>query len=386
MPKLYLNTKLKESNLMTNQSLIINNTVNQAFFQSQLQRSKNFSSPLCVVKFELKFDPKETQKYQEIFSFIYSYLNFTPVVYESGNSYLLFIHENKIHTVVSTLKNMFMSIKIKYQIHIKNIGVTDFEEDETIDSLLSRVHTFLMKSKLSKSVDIYYGTSYFEYSHNGSFQNLQHIFEQSPDLNAYGFYKEMPLLNKVKILEANNDCFVIHSQKEYLPFMRKQEYVYLEHEMIPDILRADILHIDYQKSTIEMGNIKFLDNSPVHRKNVRITPHRPLQATLEYEDELFIEGLIADISKNSILFTTQINKIEEIQIKGLHAKTFTASFSLSGIDRHAEKIEMKAMIYKVFGNQIVLNIYPSLQVQNIIMEYITMCQNLLLLEVKGGDF
>ena len=371
---------------MTNQSLIINNTVNQAFFQSQLQRSMDFSSPLCVVKFELKFDPKEAQKHQKIFSFIYSYLNFTPIVYETGNSYLLFIHENKIHTVVSTLKNMFMSIKIKYSVHIKNIGVTDFEPEDNVSTLLSRVHTFFMKSKLAKSIDIYYGTSHFEYSHNGSFQNLQHIFNQSPELNAYGFYKEMPLLNKVKIVDVKDDYFVVHSQKEYLPFMRKQEYVYLEHEMIPDILRADILNIDYQKSTIDMGNIKFLDNSPVHRKNIRITPHRPLQATLEYEDELFIEGLIADISKNSILFTTQLNKIEEIQIKGLHAKTFTASFSLTGVSQHAEKIQMKAMIYKVFGNQIVLNIYPSLQVQNVIMEYITMCQNLLLLEVKGGNF
>ncbi len=368
---------------MTNQSLIINNTVNQAFIYSQLQRSKDFSTPLCVVKFELKFDPKEGFKYQKIFGFIYSYLNFTPIIYEGGNSYLLFIHESKIHTVVSTLKNMFTSIKIKFGVTIDTVAVTDYGEDDGVNSLMERAHKFLIKSKISKNSDIYYGTRYFEYSHNGDFENINKIFLQEPKINVYGFYKEMPLLNKVEIIESSKGYIKTKSQKEYLPFMKKQEYVYLEHSMIPDILRADIMHIDYTSGIIDMGNFKFLDNSPVHRKNIRVTPHRSLQATLEYESEIYIEGLIADISKNSILFTTQLNKIEEIQVKGLHTKTFELKFHIEDLDNQMRNLETKAMIYKVFGNQIVLNIYPSLEAQNIIMEYITMCQNLLLLEIKG---
>ena len=368
---------------MTNQSIIINNVVNQAFIQSQIQRSKDFSTSLCVVKFELKFHPKEGNKYQNIFSFIYSYLNFTPIIYEGGNSYLLFIHESKIHTVVSTLKNMFTSIKIKYGVTIENTGVTDYETDDTINALLERVHRFMLKSKLSKNNHIYYGTKYFDYSHNGDFENISKIFTQSPMLNVYGFYKEIPLSNKVEVVESQMGYAKVRTSKEYIPFLKKQEYVYLEHNMIPDILRADIMHIDYQNNIIEMSNFKFLDNSPVHRKNIRVTPHRPIQASLEHENEIYIDGLIADISKNSILFTTQLNKIEEIQVKGLHTKTFIIKFNIEDMENQMRTIEMKAMIYKVFGNQIVLNIYPSLEAQNIIMEYITMCQNLLLLEIKG---
>ena len=370
---------------MTNQSIIVNNVVNQAFIQSQLQRSRDFTTPLCAVKFELKFDPREGEKYQEIFSFIYSYLNFTPIIYEGGNSYLLFIHESKIHTVVSTLKNMFTSIKIKFQISIDTVGVTNYDEKEDdASSLLERVHRFMLKSKLSKTNTIYYGTRYFDYSHNGDFENLSHIFTQSPKLSLYGFYKEIPLSNKVEVIESKMGYAKVRSSKEYLPFMRKQEFVYLEHSMIPDILRADVMHIDYQSSVIELSNFKFLDNSPVHRKNIRVAPHRPIQALLEYEEEFHMEGLIADISKNSILLTAQLNKIEEIQVKGLQTKTFMLKFHIEDMENQMRNLEMKAMIYKIFGNQIVLNIYPSLEAQNIIMEYITMCQNLLLLEIKGA--
>lgn len=369
---------------MTNQSIIISNVINQAFIHSQLQRSKDFATPMCAVKFELKFDPKEGAKYQKIFSFIYSYLNFTPIVYEGGNSYLLFIHENKIHTVVSTLKNMFTSIKIKFGVEINTVGVTNYDEKDDVTSLLERLHRFLMKAKLNRNSSIYYGTRYFDYSHNGDFENLSHIFIQSPKVTVYGFYKEVPLSNKVEIVESKMGYAKIRTSKEYLPFMKKQEYLYLEHSMIPDILKADIMHIDYQDRLVELSNFKFLDNSPVHRKNIRVTPHRPVKAILEYEGEIYIEGLLADISKNSILFTTQLNKIEEIQVKGLHAKTFMLKFHIEDMESQMRSLEMKAMIYKIFGNQIVLNIYPSLEAQNVIMEYITMCQNMLLLEIKGG--
>ncbi len=387
MPKLYLNIQLKpifeKENPMTNQSIIINNVVNQAFIQSQLQRSKDFSTPMCAVKFELKFDPKEGAKYQDIFSFIYSYLNFTPIIYEGGNSYLLFIHESKIHTVVSTLKNMFTSLKIKYGTTIDTVGVTNYDEDDDVNSLLERVHRFMLKSKLSKGNTIYYGTRYFDYSHNGDFENLSEIFTQSPQINVYGFYKEVPLSNKVQVIESKMGYAKVRTTKEYLPFIKKQEYVYLEHSMIPDILRADVMHIDYADNLVELSNFKFLDNSPVHRKNIRVTPHRPIQAKLEIEGEIYIEGIIADISKNSILFTTQLSKIEEIQVKGLYNKTFIIQFPIEDADNQVHNLEMKAMIYKVFGNQIVLNIYPTLEAQNFIMEYITMCQNLLLLEIMG---
>jgi hypothetical protein len=379
--KIYILTKKRET--MTNNSLLVTNYINHAFIESQLERSKNYNSHLCVIKFDFKFDPNKANEFKEVISFMYEFLGYTPIINEGSNKFLIFIHESKIHNVVMTVKNMFMSVKIKFGIVINNIGITLLDESDDKNSLIERVHKFYMKSKISKEIDVYYGTKFFEYCPNGDFDNIRSIFTQEPHLNLYGFYKESPLLSKVVVEDYEKNRLIVKANSEYLPFLKKQEFVYIEHTMVPDIMRGDITRIDFNNSILEIDNIKFLDNSPVHRKNIRVTPHRPIQAILDYEEEFHMEGLVADISKNSILLTTQLAKIEELQAKGLHTKSFQLNFHLENMNNGSFSVEVKAMVYKIFGNQIVLNIYPTPEVNTEITEYIAMCQNILLLEVKG---
>ncbi len=368
---------------MTNNSLMITNYMNHSYIESQIKRSNDYSSHLCVVKFELKFNPKEAELFKDTISFIYTFLAYSPIIHEGGNHFLIFLHENKLHKVVMNIKNMLMSLKIKFGVTIDNIGVTSYDSSDDKNSLMERVHKFLMKSKISKNTDVYYGTKFFEYGNHGDFNNIKSIYTQEPKLNIYGFYKEAPLMSRVNIIDYTDGSLQVQATQEYLPFLKKQEFVYIEHTMIPDIMRADITKIDFSSGVIILDNMKFLDNSPVHRKNIRITPHRPLRATLEFNNEIYIEGLIADISKSSVLFTTQLSKIEELQAKGLQTKPFELKFHLEGANNNSFAADVKAMIYKVFGNQLVLNIYPSPEIETEIAEYIAMCQNLLLLEVKG---
>jgi hypothetical protein len=214
-------------------------------------------------------------------------------------------------------------------------------------------------------------------------KSLLSIFTKEPKIKVYGFYKEAPMVHEAKVLDFGSDVFSLRLSKEYLTFLKREEFVYLEHEMVPDIMRADIISIDMNHSVINLSKMKFLDNSPVHRKNIRVTPHKPVQALMTYEEEFQVEGLISDISKNSILLTTQLNKVEEIQAKGLQNKKFEVSFHLESANKIVHAISVKAMIYKTSGNQIVLNIYPTAEEQREIAEYITMCQNLLLLEAQS---
>jgi hypothetical protein len=367
---------------MTNQSFLISNYVNHAYIESQIERSNNFNSHLCVVKFDLKFVPEDGKKFINIVSFIYSFLDYTPVIYEGGNSFLVFIHESKIHTVVNTIKNMIMSIKIKFALQMNGIGITKYEDNEDKNDLIERVHRFYMKAKVSQNTDIYYGTKYFEYSHLGDFKNIQEILNQENHMLLYGFYKEVPLMNKVDIVDFSNGILTAKTIAEYLPVLKHQEYVYVEHSMIPDIIRAEIDSIDSNLQEIKLVNLKFIDDSPVHRKSIRVTPHEPIKTVLEYENELQIDGLLTDVSSNSLLFTTQLIKIEEIQAKGLQTKTFQVKFNIVDSEQNMQIVEVKAMIYKITGNQIVLNIYPTPNVKTIIAEYISMCQDLLLLELK----
>ncbi len=367
---------------MTNQNFLISNYVNHALIDAEIEKSNNFNSHLNIVKFELKFIPEEADKFKDIIGFIYSYLGFTPILYEGNNSFLVFIHREKIHSVVNRVKNMLMSIKIKFNIQIKGIGVTTYEKDEDKNELFERIHKFFMKSKVLQDTEIYYGTKYFEYSHLGNFDNVKEVMKKDPILVLYGFYKEAPLMSKVSVLDLVDGAVVVKTTKEYLPFLKQQDYIYVEHSKIPDIMRANVINIDTHTQEVKLDNLKFIDDSPVHRKNIRITPHQPIKSTLEYQNEFQVDGLLSDISIKSVLLTVKLVKIEELQAKSLQTKSFQVKFNLTNSKKESIVIETRAMIYKIVGNQIILNIYPTAEINTQITEYIAMCQSLLLREVR----
>ena len=368
---------------MNNNSMLISSYLNQAIVEAQIERAKNYHTHLAMVKLDLPFVPDEGLAFKEMMGFMHSFLDFSPIINDGGSSFVLFMHDTKLHTAVMTIKNMLMSIRIKYGTSVKGVGITALEEGEETQQLQERLHTLYMKSKISKAKDIFYATSSFEYGSGEVEKSLLSIFTKEPKIKVYGFYKEAPMVHEAEVLEFDANMFNLRLPKKYLNFLKRKEFVFLEHPSVPDIMRADIISIDINHSMINLSQVKFLDNSPVHRKNIRVTPHKPVQALLTYEEEFQMEGLISDISKNSILLTTQLSKVEEIQAKKLQNKKFNLSFHIESVDKQVHSIVVSAMIFKTTGNQVILNIYPSPEAQREMTEYIMMCQNLLLLEAQG---
>jgi len=369
---------------MNNNSMLISSYLNQAIMEAQIERAKNYHTHLAMVKLDMPFEPNEGLAFKEMMSFMHSFLDFSPIINDGGSSFVLFMHDTKLHTAVMTIKNMLMSIKIKYGTEVKGVGITALEEREGIEQLQERLHTLYMKSKISKTKEIFYATSNFEYGSGEVEKSLLSIFTKEPKIKVYGFYKEAPMVHEAEVLAFDTTMFNLRLPKEYLNFLKREEFVYLEHPSVPDIMRSDIISIDMMHSVINLSKVKFLDNSPVHRKNIRVTPHKPVQALMTYAEEFQMEGIVSDISKNSILLTTQLNKAEEIQAKDLQNKKFDLSFHIESVDKQVHVIEVSAMIFKITGNQVIVNIYPTPEAQREIKEYITMCQNLLLLEAQAS--
>ncbi len=362
--------------------MLLSTYLNQAIMEAQIERARNYQTPLAMVKLDLPFEPNEGHIFKELIGFIHAFLDYSPIISDGGSSFVLFMHDTKLHTAVMTIKNMLMSIKIKYATSIKGVGITALEEREDIGQLQERLHTLYMKSKISTTKEIFYATSSFEYGSGEVEKSLISIFTKEPKIKVYGFYKEAPMVHEAEVLAFDMQMFNLRLPKEYLNFLKREEFVYLEHSSVPDIMRSDIVSIDMNHSVVNLSQVKFLDNSPVHRKNIRVAPHRPVQALMIHEEEFQMEALVSDISKNSMLLTTQLNKAEEIQAKGLQNKKFLLSFHIESADRQVHAIEVQAMIFKITGNQVIVNIYPTPEAQREISEYITMCQNLLLLEVQ----
>jgi len=356
---------------------------NDAIKEALSQKARRDEENLTIVKISLNFDPKEGDEFKNLLNYIYSFLDYAPFIALSNGQYLFFMERTKIHTAVITLKNMLLSTNITFKDQIKGIGVTTFEKDEELEESISRASKLLDSSMQTNPVQIHYATSSFAYSDKEAMNGLNSIFVKEPNIIVYSFYKEAPIMQDGQILEYSENTFIIKLQKEFLSFLKRESFVYLENELVPDIMKTDIIKIDIQNSILHLGEIKFLDDSPVHRKNIRVTPYRPVKCSFGYEDEFISDAIISDISINSILATTQLSKIEEIQAKELKNKKFSITFSLSEDDTDENQIKINAKILKITGNQIVFSTYPDTDAQKMILEYILKCQKILLLEAQG---
>lgn len=358
---------------------LISSYLNSAFVEAEVENAISHNIDLTAVKFDIV--QKDSNKLKDIIKFIYSYLDFKPLVYEQGDSYVVYMQSVRLHTTVLTIKNLMMSIKLKYDSELTNVAVTEFSTTENVEDFLDRLNKFYMKSKLDRKNQIFYGTKDLDFQHANS-SALEAVINSNPKIDIYGLFQDSPIKIEAEIETHSKEFSTILVKKEFLQFLNKQQILYIEHRDIPDIFTVSPMNADFEKSILEVGEFKFVDHSPLHRKETRVAPHKTLTARLGFEDFEVI-GIISDISKNSILFSTEIQNIEMLKKENLENRSFDLSFVLDDLHKNSFDIEVKVNIFKIMGNQLVLNIHAPRDTKNIIKEYINMCYQQLLLQVQG---
>jgi len=352
--------------------------LNSAILEAEYENVKDYGLDLCMIKFDIK--ENDSKKFKSIVKFTYKYLNFTTIILENDHSFVAFARNSKIHSTVLVMKNLNLALKLKFNTTLKNIAVTNIDKSDNLISVVERLNTFYLKSKITRK-DIYYGTKYlnFEEKNNNTISN---IINKNPSISVFGLYKDTSIKIDGKIIDFSKDSTTIEVSKEYLSFLQKQPILYLEHTDIPDVISVNITNVNFDKSILETSKFNFIDRSPLHRRNLRIEPPVPIKASLIIDD-LIVDGLINDISIASLLFTTQLQFIEDLENQNLTNKTFKIQFKIEELHGNDFDIEMQATIFKTMGNQLVLNTFANSQTQNIIKEYINMCYQHLLLQVQG---
>jgi len=363
---------------MNSSSDMILSYLNNSITESVVDNAKKYGLDLSIIKFEHKeSDPK---KYKEILKFINSYFDFAGIVADTNSSFLILLRNMKLHAVVLMVKNLNLALKLNYNTTLKHIAITNLDKKDDVLSITERINKFLTKSKITNS-QIYYGTRYFDFNDGDINTILKKIVKNDNKLNIYGLYHDATIKIDAKILEIGDSYLRFKVSKDYLSFLKKQVILYFEHKNLADVFSGSVLKVDFENSFVEVGDLKFKDHSPIHRRHLRIEPLKPLKANLRYKD-FSIMGFISDISANSILFTSQLQNIEELQKEDLTDKTFELLFNLNIYGNDFE-VKVKATIFRINGNQIVLNIFGSSDTQRIINEYINMSYQQLLLQVQG---
>jgi len=351
--------------------------LNSAVTEAEIENAKKYNLDLSIIKFEIKED--DAKKYREILRFVYAYFDYATVVSDTYNSYLVFIRNVRLHAAVLMVKNLNLALKLNYTSALSSVSITNLDIEDDLSSVMERLNKFFMKSKVMKK-DIYYGTRNLDFN-DKSTKIISGVLSNNKAINIYGLFQEAPIKIIGDTVETNDSHTVFQVPKSFISFLQKQPILYFEHNDIPDVFSATILNTNFEKNFVEVGEFKFVDHSPLHRKNLRVTPVAPLKATLGYED-FIISGFISDISVTSILMTTELNNIDKLHQEGLTDKTFKLMFEVELFGNNFS-IGMKTNIFRINGNQLVLNIFPDSDTQKVINEYINMCYQQLLLQVQG---
>lgn len=358
--------------------------VTRGIIEANLNFSKENKSYFSLVKFEYKVDLEDAYSFKDFISFIHIYTDFSPILKQENDSFIFLLKEVKIHKAKATINKLVLQCKNKFDIDIENIGITISSIDDTYKSLMDRIDKYFVMSKISSSNKVFYGTVDFDYYDTLDLSKiLKNIFIKSSRINLNNLYRGIPIQEAARAYAFNGEIIRVKIKPDKIPFYQKEKFTFIQHDLIPDIIKANILEIDKNHSIIVLNNLEFLKSSPVERSNIRIQPNQNIHAILTKEHKKLAEGNIASISENSISLKITSKQASNLSVKDFFHKELNIKFILNNGKTLFYPIKLRSYIFNVIDNEIILNISPDNSEITKIRNYISMQKDKLLSALKS---
>jgi hypothetical protein len=238
-------------------------------------------------------------------------------------------------------------------------------------------------SKLSSKNRIFYGTVDFDYyDAMDSTKILRKIFKKSSKITLHNLFKGIPINENTKVLAFNDGIIKLKVNPKKINFYSKEKFTYIEHDLIPDIIKASILKTDTKESYLVLGELEFLKSSPVERSDIRVEPNGKILANLNLDSKKLAQGYITTISENSLSLQVSNHYIKSLSKDSLFGKEIDVSFQITGNKNMLTTIKTKAYLFSVLNNKVVLNILPNATTKAKLKNYISSRQNEILNTLK----
>jgi hypothetical protein len=361
----------------------INNHLLRGIIEANLDFSKEENSPFSLIKFEYKLDLDNINYFKDFISFVCTSTDFSPIIRHEDDTFLILLKKTKVHQAKALMNKLIYECGNRFKTNIRNIGITLSNPDDTYKILMDRVDKYFVMSKLSSSEKIFYGTVDFDYYDTmDPTKVLQNIFAKFSPIILNNLYKGIPIQSSAKVDGFSDGIIRIKINSDKIPFYENEKFTFIQHDMIPDIIKADILKIDEHRLVMVLGNLQFLRSSPVERSSIRISPNKELKATLIKEFDTLVEGVITSISENSISLQVSPEETKQLMNSDLYQKELNLKFSLPNSRGIFTDIEVKAYVFNIQNNQIILNISANSTEEVSIRDFISEQQNELLEALK----
>jgi hypothetical protein len=359
----------------------ITNYLNRGIIEANIEFSQTHFSPLSVVKFHYEVDVQDGFFFKDLIAYIHSFSDFNSILQGQDDTFLIFLKDCKIHQAKAIITQLIKKIKYKFNIQLESIGITLLAEDDDYKSLLDRLDKYYVMSKLSSNSKIFYGTKDFDFYENQNDKKiLQNIFKKLSETKLYNFYQGVPIVEKVQILSFNEGVIQAKLDPIKLPFYQNEKFTFIQHDLIPNIIKARILKIEPIRSLMLLGNLEFLDSSPVERSGIRVVPDKEIYASVSKENKKLVEGSIISLSENSIALHVKPDNITRLLESPLWEQELSVRFQIPTQKSFLTVIKTKAYIYSIVNEKIVFNIIPNTFIKAKLRNYIAMKQ-----EVVIGD-
>ena len=368
---------------MENREFKINALISRGIIESNIEFSQNRHTPLSLVKFGYDVDLEDSFFFKDLISFIHSYSDFNSILQQPNDAFIIFLRDCKIHEAKSIVTQMVQKVKYKFKVNIEHIGITLLDESDTCKTLLDRLDKYFIMSKLSTKKKTFYGTLDFDfYEMQSDKKILSNIFKKLKEIKLYNFYQSLPITEKVEVLKFDQGLIQLKVDPIKLYFYKKEKFTFIQHDLIPIVIKASIVKVEPSISLMILGNLEFFDSSPVERSGIRVEPKHNIYTSLSLKNKKLINGNIASLSENSIVLRVDPKNIDSLTQKSLWNIELTLQFQLPTQKSFLTTMRTKATIYSIVHDKVVLNITPSKLIKSKLRDYISSRQSDTVLNLK----
>ncbi len=362
---------------------IVNDYIIRAIIEANLQSAKENHTTFSLVKFVYRIDLEDAYGFKDFIAYIHTNTNFSPILYQGYDTFLIFLKDTKILNAKTLIRELNREIKQIFRFEIEQIGITSSDPLDTYKKLMDRVNKYFVMAKFSNTKNIFYGTADFD-SHNASnpINTLQNISKKSTKVTLNNIYKGIPINEDVNISGFSNGILQVRISPSMLSFYKKERFTFIQHDFIPDVIKADILTVDDFKLILILGNLEYLPISPVERKSTRIYPVQKIHAILSWNKKKILSGYILSISENATSIEVPEGVLNEKFDQNLLHKALHIQFQFVNKKNFFSLIDITAYIFSIQDNIIILNILPTADETQRIRHYIDVQQTKLLTDLK----
>jgi len=257
-----------------------------------------------------------------------------------------------------------------------SFGVVELDCGEDFEAFIHRAALMLKKAKDSGKNCVKTDTELEEKLKKEIYEREQEIllkqFEllniKKESLDFYLFYKELPVKNKIDIIEVDlkGHTITVAINKKKLGLLHRVRSCYFTHPTFSKTIQAKIKYIDDKKGETTLFMLSQVSLAPTNRKTLRVIPNGEMPIKLYLFDTL-LKGLVLDVSVNSI--SIRVDDVENIML-GMDIRV---SFPI----KEKEEIFLNCRILKIFRDEdiehykVVLTILHSKDTENPLIEYLS---------------